>query len=571
MKKLITLFTALLFGMFAIGQTVVFSDDFEAYTAGGYVAEQSTDWETWTNSPGTSEDATISTTQSVSGSQSMNVVDGNDMIYDFGNKTSGIYQVDFEYYVVAGAEAYFNTQHIFGSQWAFSCTFASGTMTLANGQTTSPTASYTEDTWMHFMIEYNMEMDSAYLYMDGTEISGWVFSNQESGGTGENQLGCFNFYGPANNDYYVDDFVFTEVESGLLPPEVSLNTDPVISSGDPVVRSMENTGEEDLNFSAYPVYNWGGPVKSGSRDGILNYDGDYASAIGWASTFDVMAAARYLPEYTAPFAGQAIESVDIYINDLPTNDSIRVYVWAKDGYITPGTSTVLAQKDVTVTATSWNTITLDTPVPLNGDEIWVGYGFNHPDGSYVLGIDGNTLVDNGNYLKTGVVWSEFEGIGGDGMGNFNIRANVVGTQMPEWLTVSPASGSIAASGTQDITIDFVSTGLDNATYYGMALVGCNDPASEWNEIPVQLDYFVGINEQSGHGILTYPNPAKDVFYVKSDEEIQRIQIHSLSGQLLHDMDVNATKQAVQLDMESGIYLVKVITKTNTVIRRVVVQ
>ncbi|MFP4663768.1 MAG: T9SS type A sorting domain-containing protein [Bacteroidales bacterium] len=572
MKKLFTLFALLSFGFYVTGQTVVFSDGFESYTIGDALTTQSADWETWSGSEGGSEDPMITDAQASAGSQSINILADNDIIYDFGNKTSGIYSVSFDYYVVSGAEAYFNTQHSFASEWAFSCTFAAGEMTLANGETTSPTYSYTEDTWMNFQIEYNLEMDSAYLDVDGVEVAAWKFSNIESGGTGDNQLGCINFYGPANNDYYVDEFVFTEIESGLMPPEVDVSTDPIMTDGSASeLITVGNTGEEALNFRAYPTYSWATPVKSGNRDGVLNYDGDNANAIGWGSTFDVMAAARFLPEYTSPFASQLIESVDVYINDAPTNDSIRVFVATKGGFITPGTDSMITEADATVTAEAWNTITLDEPVDLNGDELWVGYGFNHPDGSYVLGMDDQPLVDNGNYLKTGLVWSEFTGISDDGMGNFNIRANVVGTAAPEWMTVSPADGSIPAAASVDIDLGFVTTELTTGVYSGNVLVGCNDPDSEWNSIPVELDYFVGVEGVQSNAVMTYPNPVSDVFTIKSDDMINEVGIYNIHGQRVAGSKTADTTVKLPMNMEAGIYMVRIVTDSRTIVRKILVE
>ena len=47
--------------MFA--QTVVFSDNFDSYTAGSHLAQSNSAWTTWSNGPGTAEDGVISSTQ----------------------------------------------------------------------------------------------------------------------------------------------------------------------------------------------------------------------------------------------------------------------------------------------------------------------------------------------------------------------------------------------------------------------------------------------------------------------------------------------------------------------------
>ena len=92
---------------------------------------------------------------------------------------------------------------------------------------------------------------------------------------------------------------------------------------------------------------------------------------------------------------------------------------------------------------SWNTITLDAPIYLSGDEIWVGYHMTAPLNTYVVGMDGVANIPATNYIKSGPVWSEFDGV--EGNGNFSIRANVVGAAWNEWMTVTPATGTVAGA------------------------------------------------------------------------------------------------------------------------------
>lgn len=50
---------------------VSFSDNFESYTNGAYLAQSNSKWSTWSNKPGTGEDAKITDEQAKSGKQSV--------------------------------------------------------------------------------------------------------------------------------------------------------------------------------------------------------------------------------------------------------------------------------------------------------------------------------------------------------------------------------------------------------------------------------------------------------------------------------------------------------------------
>ena len=569
MKKIILLIGVIAFAFAASAQTILFEDDFESYTAGTSLASQTTDWTTWSDAPGGSEDAMVSDAQANGGLNSMNVTADNDMIYNLGNKTSGVYQVDFYYYVATGSEAYFNIQHIFADEWAFSCTFAAGTMTLANDAATAPTFTYTEDAWLYFDINIDLGNDLITLDLDGTELASWTFSELEGGGVGTNQLGCINFYGPANNNYFVDDFVYTEIESGLTPPTIDLTTSSVTTTtGDDETIAFGNTGEEAMNYVAYPVFDDNFSGKNGTKDGVMNIGGDLTGAVGWTGETTGFVATRFAPEIVRPFMGQEITSVDIGIADLPLGSEITMYVWEKGGFITPGASTILSQKTLAVTADSWNTVNLDVPILLDGEEIWIGYEFTQPVDSFCVGYDDVANVPGANFKKLGPAWSEFTGI--SGLGNWSIKANVTGTSWSEWMSVAPADGTVAADGSQDLTVSFEATSLANGDYTGNIIIGCNDQATEWSEISVTYTVFVGIDDVK-KTLATYPNPTSDIFNIETTSIIENVEIYSVNGQLVDIINVNNAKCTLDLSNYAGVYIVKINTKDGQVIRRVIVE
>ena len=120
MKKcLLSLLVLFAATSFAFAQTVVFSDNFDSYTAGVHLAQSNPAWTTWTNSPGSSEDGVISNAQAASAPNSLLVSGSVDQVFPFGNYTTGHYTVSFNMYIPStGNGAYFNIQHVLLQQWS---------------------------------------------------------------------------------------------------------------------------------------------------------------------------------------------------------------------------------------------------------------------------------------------------------------------------------------------------------------------------------------------------------------------------------------------------------------------
>jgi hypothetical protein len=220
MKKSLLLFCLAFPFVMLQAQTVIFSDNFDNYTAGQQLCTQNnTDWTTWSNAPGTAEDAYISTEQSVSGSNSLKIEGSSDIMYLFDNRTTGAFDIDFNYYVLSsGKGAYFNIQHYTqpGQDWAFECRFhnSGAGYLLQNGELSN--FSFPADTWFPIKVHIDLDNDSLAIFIDGESIETWPFSYTDSGDGGICQLGLLNFFAGSAmpntpGTYYVDDFVFTQL------------------------------------------------------------------------------------------------------------------------------------------------------------------------------------------------------------------------------------------------------------------------------------------------------------------------------------------------------------------------
>jgi len=86
-------------------------------------------------------------------------------------------------------------------------------------------------------------------------------------------------------------------------------------------------------------------------------------------------------------------------------------------------------------------------------------------------------------------------------------------------------------------------------------------------------WYVGIPEENLQSIHIYPNPASDVFIVKSDFPILGFEALSLQGQTVYYMDDSGTKE-IQLHVASwpsGVYFVKIVTRQGVTTSRIVVE
>ena len=98
----------------------------------------------------------------------------------------------------------------------------------------------------------------------------------------------------------------------------------------------------------------------------------------------------------------------------------------------------------------------------------------------------------------------------------------------------------------------------------------SEPASSFRNpdqhyIKVEL---LNIGETNVNGMMIYPNPAKDNLTIKA-EGMRRIIITNTLGQVVYDQDMNSDNEVINMNQyDAGIYMVRVITETGTVVRKV---
>jgi hypothetical protein len=217
MKQTFTLIF-LSFFIFHVNAQVTFSDDFESYNNGDYLAASSSDWKTWNSSPGSASDCQVTNEQSSSGSKALKIFGSNpsgggpmDLLLPF-NKiyNSGQFVYSMNLMIPKNKNAHFNMQagQIQGQLWALNGNFKSNGIFEITDKDNNVlfTARYQSDTWFNFELDINLT-SNVWKVSLGNECLG-SFTNTV------NKVSYISYYA-LNDDteYFMDDVAYSHDEN----------------------------------------------------------------------------------------------------------------------------------------------------------------------------------------------------------------------------------------------------------------------------------------------------------------------------------------------------------------------
>jgi hypothetical protein len=285
-----------------------FSDDFETYKAGDFVAKTNPKWTTWANKPGTTEDTKVSAEKAHAGTLSAKfastVAGGGptDLVLPFFDVVTkkitydvGVFESTMWIYVPKGKTAYFNYQANapVGSVWVLDAYFdADGTFRLnsiaAGGE--QGKTSYKQDTWVKYSCNIDMTSNTWVISLDDVKVA--KFS------TPVNKLFAMNIY-PAdvNALFYIDDV------STNFTPFVPKQLDAAMTS-----ITMKNKA---LKGKDYVV---GGTFRNLGKDTIKTLD--YTWTDGSSTYSAKLAALNILPLAAFNFTPKETYIADVVANKL---------------------------------------------------------------------------------------------------------------------------------------------------------------------------------------------------------------------------------------------------------------
>lgn len=563
-----------------------FLQDFEGFNAGDYVAVVDPEhFTTWSNAPGGSEDAMISTEAAASGTKSVKVDGTTDLVWKLGNKTSGSFNVKFNYMVPEGMAGYYNVQHYEqpGTEWAHEIYFDNnGTGYLNGGGANAATFTYTQGEWI--AVENIIDLNAAWaqIYFDGVLIHEYDFNLQAQGEAGTNMLGGVNFYAGAStgmtSTYFFDDIELVVITPPATDPTVDFATTAItkqLEQGEveTVTRALGNVGGADLNYVFSSSYEEGS--KEAREDVTLGYCGEFDGTNGVGNqsgdVFTYRCSARFPASMMAEYNGMYLTAVQIGLNDIPNDVSIQVYGMGST-YI-PGPGELIYEQTIANPATGiWHTETLAEPVYIDGNDIWIGYWLEGAANTYPAGVDAGPHHADGDWFSTGPGWSHLS----DGSTldyNWCIRGLLTGEAGPVWLTIDPATGTLAPDETVDVNIEINTTDLaPEAAYQGTINLRSNDPVNPWLTTSVNLIVLVGLNENGEQAYVSmYPNPTKGMLTLDGNTEITKVTIVNNIGQVVYNSEMNTMRTNINLDFGAGMYFVTIETANGTSTQKVVVE
>lgn len=597
------------------GYEYIYQTDFEEFTVGTQLAEsdESGFWTTWSDDPGSAEDAYITDEESASPTNSAIIEGVNDMVFKMGDKTSGEYAFEIDYFIPSGFGGYINVQHFEspGIEWAFEAYFGATDGNengyMYAGDPAEQPFTFMHDEWMTLTFVFDLDIDSAAFLIDDVLLAEWQFSLQAQGDPGTLQLGGMNiFAGAPGTDtpkYYIDNVGYIVIDPGVQSAIIDVTPTSIFTSleqgqTETDMFTIGNSGQEDLEFEIVTVYPQDGKSANvqeakgthtpkslyqtpefsstnttadapSSRDELLHYDGEnVGGAIGSSGgDYEWRVAAMFPADIVAPYIGMEINQIHVFINDPGIAYTAQIYDMGS--FNTPGPGDLIMEQDFTATPYGWNIIDLDTPVAIDGQNIWVGYWVSSTMNSYTPGTDEGPADPNGDWIAFGPGWGHLSD-NPDLNYNWNIRANLTGEPIIQWLSTDIDAGIIGQDLSTDIEVTIDANGLEPEMYTGKFYVRNNDPMNEEVHVSVTLGVTVGVNELGENVyVAVYPNPASTILHLNTNGNITKVNLVNTIGQVVYssangnDIDIS--------QLERGVYFVNVETESGTTTQKVLVQ
>ena len=214
--------------------TAQFFDNFETYISGQpLVCQNPIDWISIPCDP--TLDPFISSNYALSGTNSVVMVQNNDVVKLLGNQNSGLRYINFNIYIPNGKAGYFNIWSGYPPdpiELALECYLdVGGVGHLMNVPGAPIQFVYQNNSWFRLELIVDLNLDQSELWIDNVLILSWQWTQ---GGTNTLRLAANEFFGvTANNEMYIDDYWFADYP---VPVELTSFT------------AIENNGIVELNW-----------------------------------------------------------------------------------------------------------------------------------------------------------------------------------------------------------------------------------------------------------------------------------------------------------------------------------
>ena len=240
----------------------LFSDNFDAYSAGQYLGPQSLTWSTWSGTEGGTEDVQITSANSSSAPNSIylssTAANGGpqDVVLKFGQLfNSGVFTLQKKVFINSGKTGYYNIQGALtiGNLWALNVNFDAGQLIIDDGITPNlVVTSYPEATWFELKIEANLTLHVWKAYVNGNLVGTWV--------NGVNTVASTDFFPVQNTQMYIDDVMFDHVPFTIpaldaMVADVDMGAELATQSGTPIVKVVNGGSTAITSLKVDLTYN----------------------------------------------------------------------------------------------------------------------------------------------------------------------------------------------------------------------------------------------------------------------------------------------------------------------------
>jgi hypothetical protein len=240
----------------------LFSDNFDAYSAGQYLGPQSLTWSTWSGTEGGNEDVQITSANSSSAPNSIyfssTSANGGpqDVVLKFGQLyNSGIFTLQKKIFINSGKTGYYNIQGALtiGNLWALNVNFDAGQLVIDDGNTPNLVlTSYPEATWFELKIEANLTLHVWKAFVNGNLVGTWV--------NGVNTVASADFFPVQNTQMYIDDVMFDHVPFTVpaldaLVADIDMGAELATQSGTPTVKVVNGGSTAITSLKVDLTYN----------------------------------------------------------------------------------------------------------------------------------------------------------------------------------------------------------------------------------------------------------------------------------------------------------------------------
>jgi hypothetical protein len=268
MKKIIFLIVVLSSTFTAQAQ---FNINFDSFTLGD-LSPQSTHVILWPAA--TATDPQVSDEQAYSTPHSMKIrANGggiaDDVLFQLGNKNTGVWIVSWWMYVPSTNNGYFNIQEHetanptqWNGEFFVDITSTGGSAGEVTHDQTSSSVAYPNDTWFQIVISVDIDIDEINVTVNGNSLlQDAVY--EDTSGLPANQLGAIDFYSSdADTTFYIDDFAL--IEGCNIPTNVTIDTFTDTSASISWTASNETNGYAWVLMALGDDPETGTPIQSGT-------------------------------------------------------------------------------------------------------------------------------------------------------------------------------------------------------------------------------------------------------------------------------------------------------------------